>query len=69
MLKIIHCADYPRRRLRRAGNLMLRRRHCAGDEIEASLSRIVDLTRASRGRPPSDSGDLFEHLYARPSKV
>lgn len=68
MLKIIHCADIhagrPAVRELDAEKASLRRR-----EIEASLSRIVDLTRRERAGLLLIAGDLFEHLYARPSWV
>ncbi|MGE5579346.1 MAG: metallophosphoesterase family protein [Bacillota bacterium] len=68
MLKIIHCADIhagrPAVRELDAEKASLRRR-----EIEASLSRIVDLTRRERAGLLLIAGDLFEHLYVRPSWV
>lgn len=68
MLKIIHCADIHAGRPAPAeldpGKASVRRR-----EIESSLSRIVDLTAREKADMLLISGDLFEHLYARPSWV
>ncbi len=66
MLKIVHCADIhagrPASRELDEERASARRR-----EIETSLSRIVDLTRTEKADLLLISGDLFEHLYTRPS--
>ena len=66
MLKIVHCADIhagrPASRMFDKERASLRHR-----EIETSLSRIVELTRKEKADLLLISGDLFEHLYARPS--
>ncbi len=66
MLKIIHCADIHAGRPALSGlpseKASVRRR-----EIETSLNRIVDLVRQESADLLLIAGDLFEHLYARPS--
>ena len=68
MLKIIHCADIhagrPAVEELDPPKASIRRR-----EIETSLSRIVDLARRESADLLLIAGDLFEHLYARPSWV
>jgi DNA repair exonuclease SbcCD nuclease subunit len=68
MLKIVHCADIhagrPASRELDEEKASLRRR-----EIETGLQRIVDLCRREKAHLLLISGDLFEHLYVRPSWV
>ncbi len=66
MLKIIHCADLhagrPAVREIDPERASVRRR-----EIETSLLRIVEIARKEEANLILIAGDLFEHLYARPS--
>lgn len=68
MLKIIHCADIhagrPAVKELDPESASVRRR-----ELETSLSRVVDLTRKESADLLLIAGDLFEHLYVRPSWV
>ena len=66
MLKIIHTADI------HAGKplsfeLDEERRYLRRREVETALWRIVDLVKEENAQVLLIAGDLFEHLYARPS--
>ncbi|MGI6621301.1 MAG: metallophosphoesterase family protein [Bacillota bacterium] len=68
MLKIIHTADI------HAGKplsfeLDEERRYLRRREVETALWRIVDLVKEENAQVLLIAGDLFEHLYARPSWV
>ena len=68
MLKIVHTADI------HAGKplsfeLEEERRYIRRREIETTLWRIVDFAREENAQILLIAGDLFEHLYARPSWV
>lgn len=68
MLKIVHTADVHAGRPL-SFELEEERRYIRRREVETALWRIVDFVKEENAQVLLIAGDMFEHLYARPSWV